>query len=102
VRKYEEFLEEGVSQGRRPELVGGGLIWSLGGWCQVISRRRKGDKVPSDQRILGSGEFVEGLLLEAEKKEKETLRLSRRVKGLEELMREMVRGEGIEEGRLRP
>jgi putative transposase len=103
VRKYEEFLDEGVSQGRRPELVGGGLIWSLGGWCQVISRRRKGDKVPSDQRILGSGEFVEELILEAEKKEKEkeTLRLSRRVKGLEELMREMVKGGGIEEGRLR-
>jgi len=62
VQKYEEFLEEGVSQGRRPELVGGGLIRSLGGWSQVLSLRRKGDKVPSDQRILGSGECVEELL----------------------------------------
>jgi hypothetical protein len=63
--------------------------------------RRNGDKVPSDQRILGSGEFVEELLLEAEKREKETLRLSRRVRGLHELMREIVKGEGIEEGGLR-
>jgi hypothetical protein len=73
----------------------------LGGWSQVLSLRRKGDQVPSDQRILGSGEFVEELLLEAEKREKETLRLSRRVRGLDELMREMVKGERIEEGRLR-
>ena len=101
VQKYEEFLEEGVSQGRRPELVGGGLIRSLAGWSQVLSLRRKGDQVPSDQRILGSGEFVEELLLEAEKREKETLRLSRRVRRLDELMREMVKGERIEEGRLR-
>jgi hypothetical protein len=101
VQKYEEFLEEGVSQGRRPELVGGGLIRSMGGWSQVLSLRRKGDQVPSDQRILGSGEFVEELLLEAEKREKETLRLSRRVRGLDELMREMVKGERIEERGLR-
>ena len=82
-------------------MVGGGLIRSLAGWSQVLSLRRKGDKVPSDQRILGSGEFVEELLLEAEKREKETLRVSRRVRGLDELMREMVKGEGIEEGGLR-
>jgi hypothetical protein len=50
---------------------------------------------------LGSGEFVEELLLEAEKREKETLRLSRRVRGLDELMREIVKGERIEEGGLR-
>ena len=81
--------------------MGGGLIRSLAGWSQVLSLRRKGDKVPSDQRRLGSGEFVEELLLEAEKREKETLRLSRRVRGLDELMREMVKGEGIEEGGLR-
>ena len=73
----------------------------MGGWSQVLSLRRKGDKVASDQRILGSGEFVEGLVLEAEKREKETLRLSRRVRGLDELMRDMVKGEGIEEGGLR-
>jgi putative transposase len=81
--------------------VGGGLIRSMGGWSQVLSLRRKGDQVSSDQRILGSGEFVEELLLEAEKRERETLRLSRRVRGLDELMREMVKGERIEEGVLR-
>ena len=59
---YRGFVEEGISQGRKPELVGGGLIRSLGGWSQVLSLRRRGMKVASDERVLGSGEFVEGLL----------------------------------------
>jgi REP element-mobilizing transposase RayT len=34
IRAYRKFTEEGKGQGRRPELVGGGLIRSLGGWSQ--------------------------------------------------------------------
>jgi len=101
LRKYEHFIEDGISRGRRPELVGGGLVRSLGGWSQVLSIRRKGGRVASDERILGSGEFVQKLLSEAESREKETLRLSRRVKGLDVLMREIGKGEGIEETDLR-
>ncbi len=56
------------------------LIRRLGGWSQELSLRRKGDKVPSDQKILGNGGFVEEGLLEAENREKETLRLSGRLK----------------------
>ncbi len=100
-RKYEHFVEEGISRGRRPELVGGGLVRSLGGWSQVLSMRRRGGKVASDERILGSGEFVQRLFSEAESGEKETLRLSKRVKGLDVLMREIRKGEGIEEADLR-
>ncbi|MGA7874924.1 MAG: hypothetical protein WCA08_04615, partial [Desulfoferrobacter sp.] len=37
---YEGFVEDGVSLGRRPELVGGGLVRSLGDWFQVVSMRR--------------------------------------------------------------
>ena len=101
IEKYEEFVREGVSQERRPELVGGGLIRSLGGWSQVLSLKRKGIKVASDERILGSEGFIERLLLEAEEREKETLRLSRRVPDLATLARRIVKGEGIEESELR-
>jgi hypothetical protein len=101
VEKYEQFVREGVLQERRPELVGGGLIRSLGGWSQVLSLRRKGVKVASDERILGSEEFIERLLLEVEEREKETLRLSRRVPGLVALAERIVKGEGIEESELR-
>jgi putative transposase len=101
VEKYEQFVREGVSQGRRPELVGGGLIRSLGGWSQVLSLRRRGGKVASDERILGSEGFIERLLSEAEEREKETLRFSRKVPDLATLARRIVKEEGIEESELR-
>ncbi len=65
IQRYEAFVREGLARGRRPELVGGGLIRSLGGWAQVLSLRRKGSGMASDTRILGSGDFVETLLAEA-------------------------------------
>jgi len=76
--KYEEYVREGVNQGRRPDLGGGGLIRSFRGWSEVVSLRRKGIKVASDDRILGRGEFVEGIIAEAAEREKETLRLRRK------------------------
>ena len=99
--RYAEFVREGVGRGRRPELVGGGLIRSLGGWGEVLSVRRKGNKVSSDQRILGSGEFVEDLLSEVDEREKETLRLSARVGDLGKVAEEIKRGEGLRESELR-
>ena len=65
-RFYREFVKEGVEQGRRPELVGGGLIRSLGGWSIVKAIRKAGVMVLSDDRILGSGEFVQKLIDEAD------------------------------------
>ena len=55
-----------IDKGRRPELVGGGLIRSLGGWSAVESLRCSGDRELSEDRILGSGEFVERIIIEAE------------------------------------
>ena len=48
------------------DCVGRGLMRSLGGWSQVISARRHGDRELSDERILGSGEFVEQVIKEAD------------------------------------
>ncbi len=99
--RYERFIREGISQGKRPELVGGGLIRSLGGWSQVLSLRRRGVKVAADERILGGSEFIQELFSEADRREKETLRLSRKVSDLRYLAREIEAGEGIEESELR-
>jgi putative transposase len=64
--RYLSYVKEGIDQGRRPELVGGGLIRSLGGWSAVRKLRLKGqDRVKGDERILGDGEFVTTLLSEA-------------------------------------
>ena len=67
--RYSLFVEEGIGQGRRPELTGGGLIRSLGGWEKVKDIRRNGqDRIKGDQRILGESDFVQGILDDAEEK----------------------------------
>ena len=38
-----------MAQGRRPELVGGGLIRSLGGWSQVLPLRGSRERVEHDR-----------------------------------------------------
>ena len=63
---YRRFVEEGVALGRRPELVGGGLIRSAGEWAAVRSQRQQREPQRFDERILGSGEFVERVLSEAQ------------------------------------
>jgi len=54
-------------QGREPKLVGGGLIRSLGGWTEVKRNRlNRGDRIKSDERILGDSDFVMQVLAEAD------------------------------------
>jgi hypothetical protein len=52
---YRAFVADGIPQGRRHDLQGGGLLRSLGGWAQVLAVRRQGRTAASDARILGSG-----------------------------------------------
>jgi REP element-mobilizing transposase RayT len=61
-RSYRHFIKGGIDQGRRPDLVGGGLIRSQGGWSAVKAMRRMGIREKSDERILGSGDFVMQLI----------------------------------------
>jgi len=64
---YSRYVAEGMEQGRRPELVGGGLIRSMGGWEAVKKLRRSGqDRMKGDVRILGEGAFVEQVLAKAD------------------------------------
>jgi REP element-mobilizing transposase RayT len=70
---YREFVATESGLGRQPELTGGGLIRSTGGWSEVRSLRKRSEKQFSDERILGSGEFVKEILKEAEKGVKEHL-----------------------------
>jgi REP element-mobilizing transposase RayT len=95
VSRYESFVGDGVKQGRRPELVGGGLLRSAGGWFQVLSLRRKGEKMASDERILGRGSFVERLMEEVEERERETLRFRGRIRDLGSLAQQVAKTGGI-------
>jgi len=66
LKAYRRFVRTGIGQGRRDDLIGGGLIRSQGGWTAIKSIRRLGVREKSDERILGSGNFVEKLIREAD------------------------------------
>ena len=69
IDRYREFVSDGSPRDQRPELTGGGLVRSVGGWEAVTELGRAREDYLSDERVLGSSEFVERLLAEAEKKE---------------------------------
>lgn len=48
-KAYRQYVKEGIAQGNRPELTGGGLVRSLGGWSEVLSMRRDGKRLLTDQ-----------------------------------------------------
>jgi hypothetical protein len=67
-RLYREFVAKGVDQGRRNDLIGGGLIRSAGGWMAVKALRKAELFQKSDERVLGDGDFVEKVLSLANEK----------------------------------
>jgi len=65
-KAYFSYVEAGLDQGHRDDLIGGGLIRSLGGWSEVKRLRLKGqDHIKSDERILGESDFVDSVLSQA-------------------------------------
>ena len=60
-RRYREFVAAGIPLGRRSEFQGGGLRRSAGGWQAVTALRRSREHGMADERILGSGPFVESV-----------------------------------------
>jgi len=57
-RAYRAYVQRGIAHGCRPELVGGGLIRSAGGWPVSKVMRQAQDHMKSDERILGEGELI--------------------------------------------
>ena len=103
---YRRFVHEGIGMGRQPELIGGGLVRSLGGWSQVQSAQRKGQKTEYDERILGSGDFVTAIFKEAEEKQIRQLKLRRSGRTISDIIREeckqsKVRAEELTRGNKR-
>jgi REP element-mobilizing transposase RayT len=62
---YLEYMRQEMDHGSQPELIGGGLARSAGGWSEIVSMKRRGGRQFSDERILGSREFAEGVVDEA-------------------------------------
>jgi REP element-mobilizing transposase RayT len=93
--EYRKFMREGVGLGHQPELTGGGLLRSLGGWSQVVARRRSGKKEEGDERILGSGEFIHAILKETGERELRQLKLKRSGKTIQKIITEECKKTGI-------
>jgi REP element-mobilizing transposase RayT len=100
-RAYRRYVKAGVSEGKRSDLVGGGLVRSMGGWSEVLSLRRSQEEVLSDERILGSGEFVERLLGEADEKMKQRLRGDALRQRAEDVIRKVCKKERVNEEELK-
>jgi putative transposase len=97
VRYYREFVEAGKGLGQRPELVGGGLIRSMGGWSQVLSLRKKGESETHDERILGNGDFVQAILEEADQTLARQIRVRKKIGSLSKIIKERCREAGVHE-----
>jgi REP element-mobilizing transposase RayT len=75
-KKYSAYVQRGVDRGHRPELVGGGLIRSAGGWSAVKGLRRANVRLKGDERILGDNEFVNTVLAAAQEQLERKYRLA--------------------------
>src|SRR3990172_2456343 len=93
--EYRKFMREGVGLGPQPELTGGGLLRSLGGWSKVIAKRRSGGKEEGDERILGSGDFDHAILKETEERELRQLKLKRSGRTIQKIIDEECKKDGI-------
>jgi len=75
-QRYRQFVEKGIKQGRRTDLQGGGLARSAGGDKTGLLGQKEEDKELSDQRILGSGDFVAEVLRAANEFEEKRIKKS--------------------------
>lgn len=75
-KRYLEYVKAAIDQGRRDDLVAGGLIRSLGGWSELKkSQLKRSARIKGDERILGDSNFVQEILSLAEEKFNRTYEL---------------------------
>ena len=74
-KEYKHFVEKGLHQGRRHDLIGGGLLRSAGGWGIIKEMRKLNVHLKGDERILGDSDFVNSVLARAEEEMEQKYRL---------------------------
>lgn len=102
--QYASFIAAGVNQGRRPDLVGGGLLRSIGGWSPLKARRFQGIRIKGDERILGSEDFTERVLKGADEELEQRTRLKKQGMDLEKILERVanhykIDGSSLTDGR---
>jgi len=99
-RVYRRFVNNGIEQGKRKDLTGGGLVRSMGGWAAVKALRAAKVFEKGDERILGDGDFVESVLKSAEERMKKKYDLQARGFGLKDVVARVTQVMGIEEEKI--
>ncbi|MDI6775781.1 MAG: transposase [Syntrophales bacterium] len=90
-RAYFSYVEAGLEQGRREDLIGGGLVRTLGGWAEAKKLRLKGlEHIKSDERILGDSDFVDSVLARANEYCTRQCELRRRGYSLEQIAKRVA------------
>jgi REP element-mobilizing transposase RayT len=95
-RRYRQYVEKGIADGRRSDLIGGGLVRSAGGWSVVKAMRKGFDRIKGDERILGDGPFVESVLAAAQEDLERKSRWQAAGYGFEWLVQRVARQLAIE------
>jgi len=90
-KKYREFVRKGKEKGQRPELTGGGLIRSMGGWSAVKVLRKARTYMKGDERILGDSDFVETVLRQSQEAYERRYRLKAKGVDLEIITRRVAK-----------
>jgi putative transposase len=100
-KAYRSFVEAGLADGRKPELTGGGLIRSAGGWGVVKSRRKAREHQRGDERILGDGDFVAEVLEAQREKLERRYRLKAKGIDLSKLIERVAEVSGLDAAQIR-
>ena len=95
-KQYHTYVEQGVSQGRRSDLMGGGLIRSSGGWRELLALQAAGVRMKGDERILGDGKFVEQVMRETEEVFERQMRLRLQGYDLQRLAQKVIDLVGVD------
>ena len=75
--------------------AGTGLIRTMGGWSQVLTLRKRKEKILCDERILGRDEFVERILREADKDTAGQISINERIIEAEKIIRAACEEGGV-------
>jgi len=94
-KNYYKYITEGIDAGHRPELVGGGLVRSLGGWSEVLALRTRKETHAFDSRVLGDSEFVQEIKSDLDDMIKRNLRIAGKRLDLEELCDRVCKKKGV-------
>jgi REP element-mobilizing transposase RayT len=96
---YRDFIAGQIDVGKRPDLTGGGLIRSMGRWSIVKSMRGRPPKElrhqSADPRILGNGDFVDGLLQQTERRARAFFSMDKKIVLAEKELVEMCERQSV-------